>query len=141
MKRYLMGAALCCAMLFCGCNNDDEDEGQGGEGSLLGTWKSVECYEYVNGSWVKDESYSEPICAAGEYYTLTFTDDTHVRVIEEGDDYGTTSYTFENNILRIGVFSMDWEVEELTDDRMVVLKKTFSVDYDLLDERVVFRKE
>ena len=140
MKRYLMGAALCCAMLFCGCNNDDEDEGQGGEGSLLGTWKSVECYEYVNGSWVKDESYSEPICAAGEYYTLTFTDDTHVWVIEDGDDYGTTSYTFENNILRIGVF-LDWEVEELTDDRMVVLKKTFSVDYDLLDERVVFRKE
>ena len=140
MKRYLMGAALCCAMLFCSCNNDDEDEGQGGKGSLLGTWLSVECYEYVNGSWVKDESYSEPICAAGEYCTLTFTDDTHVRVIEDGDDYGTTSYTFENNILRIGVF-LDWEVEELTDDRMVVLKKTFSVDYDLLDERVVFRKE
>lgn len=139
MKHYLLGAVLCCAMLFCSCNNDDED--QGGKGSLLGTWLSVECYEYVNGSWVKDESYSEPICAAGEYYTLTFTDDTHVRVIEEGDDYGTTSYTFENNILSIGVFSMDWEVEELTDDRMVVLKKTFSVDYDLLDERVVFRKE
>ena len=138
MKRYLMGAALCCAMLFCSCNNDDED--QGGKGSLLGTWLSVECYEYVNGSWVKDESSSEPICAAGEYYTLTFTDDTHVWVIEDGDDYGTTSYTFENNILRIGVF-LDWEVEELTDDRMVVLKKTFSVDYDLLDERVVFRKE
>lgn len=36
---------------------------------------------------------------------------------------------------------MDWEVEELTDNRMVVLKKTFSVNYDLLDERVVFRKE
>ena len=140
MKHYLLGAVLCCAMLFCSCNNDDEDEGQGGEGSLLGTWLSVECYEYVNGSWVKDESSSEPICAAGEYYTLTFTDDTHVWVIEDGDDYGTTSYTFENNILRIGVF-LDWEVEELTDDRMVVLKKTFSVDYDLLDERVVFRKE
>ena len=96
---------------------------------------------YINGSWVKDELYSEPECPAGEYYTLTFIDDSHVRVIEEDYDYGTTFYSFKNNILSIDVFLTDWEVKELTSDRMVVLKKVMGDESGMLDERVVFRKE
>lgn len=137
MKQFFMFAALC-AVMFLGSCSDKDDEAKG---NLLGTWLSTESYEYINGSWVKDELYSEPECSAGEYYTLTFIDDSHVRVIEEDYDYGTTFYSFKNNILSIDVFLTDWEVEELTSDRMVVLKKVMGDESGMLDERVVFRKE